>query len=106
MCIIIPIDGLPNGPLDAAADFHAIHLPKIRHNIHAVPTSNLVLVFEPVGHEHRAWRLAAIQELARELAPIRVNALVGADEHALDDAIGFLGDAPGITGQLLAVELG
>jgi hypothetical protein len=106
MGVTIPIEGLPGSPLDAAADFHAIHLPKIRHDVRAAQASNLVLVFAPAGHEHRAWRLAAIQELARELAPIRVNALVGADEHALDDAIGFLGDAPGITGQLLAVELG
>ena len=106
MCIIIPIDNLPDRPLDAAAEFHAIHLPKIRHDIHAVPTSNLVLVFEFAGPAHHAWRLAVIQELARELAPMRVNAVVGSDKHDLDEAILFCNDAPGITGQLLSVQNG
>ena len=103
MCIIIPIDDLPSGPLDAACEFHAVHLPRIRHNIHAVPVSNLVLVFGAAGPEHRAWRLAAIQELARELAPIRANAVAGNDEAARDEAVFYLNDSPGITGQLLTV---
>jgi hypothetical protein len=67
------------------------------------PPADVVLVFKPAGHEHHAWRLAAVQGLARELAPIRVNAVAGDDEIAINDAVLFLNDAPGITGQLLAV---
>lgn len=103
MCKIIPIRDLAEAPLDAAADFHAVHLSKIRHNLQAVPVSNLVVVFAPAGPEHRAWRLAAIQELARELAPMRVNGVAGAGEPELEEAIRFLKDSPGVTGQLLAV---
>ncbi|HEU4650861.1 MAG TPA: hypothetical protein VFS49_05545 [Croceibacterium sp.] len=106
MCVITPIDNLPSDPLDAAALFHADHLPKIRHNTGAIRPSNIVLVFEPAGSEHHAWRLAAIQGLAREFAPIRANAVVGNEKDSLDDAIAFLHDAPGVTGQLLEVGNG
>jgi hypothetical protein len=104
MCdIIIPIEDLTEAPLDAAADFCAIHLPEIRHNVRASPASNLVIVFAAAGPEHRAWRLAAIQELAREFAPIRVNGVAGNGKFERDEAIFFLNGAAGVTGQILAV---
>ena len=67
------------------------------------PPADVVLVFKPARQEHHAWRLAVVQGLARELAPIRVNAVVGDDEVAVDNTVMFLNEAPGITGQLLAV---
>jgi hypothetical protein len=103
---IIPIVDLPADPLAAAAEFHARELPRIRHNLIAQTTSDVVLVFRPAGHEHQAWRLAAVQGLARELAPIRVNGVAGEDESAVTDAGLFLNDAPGITGQLLSLHNG
>ncbi len=63
----------------------------------------LVIVFPPASHEHRAWRLAAVQELAREMAPRRVNGVVGADRQAIARTLAYLERAPGVTGQLLAV---
>jgi hypothetical protein len=104
MGLIMRIDGLPSGPLDAAAAFHAIHLPRIRHGIRAAPHANLVLVFAAAAAEHRAWRLAVIQHLARELAPVRVNGVAGSDAVGLDEATRFLDDSPGVTGQLLSVQ--
>ena len=97
---IIAIIDLPASPLDAAADFHSRELPRIRHHL---SPADIVLVFKPAGQEHHAWRIAAVQGLARELAPIRVNAVSGDDEVAVDNAVMFLNEAPGITGQLLAV---
>jgi hypothetical protein len=42
--------------------------------------------FPPANHEHRGWRLAAVQQLAREHAPRRVNAVETDDEEALANA--------------------
>lgn len=98
---VLRVDGLPDAPLDAAAAFHSQHLAKVRAALVAGDT--VALVFPPAGHEHRGWRLAAVQELAREAAPKRVNAVAGSDEDSIDEALAFLAEAPGITGQLLAV---
>ena len=62
------------------------------------------LVFEPADHTHHAWRLAAIQALAREIAPHRINGIVGNDDSAIQLTIDYLSNAPGITGQLLEVD--
>jgi NAD(P)-dependent dehydrogenase (short-subunit alcohol dehydrogenase family) len=98
---VLRAEGLPDGPLDAAAAFHARYLGEARAGF---AKADLVVVFPPAGHEQRAWRLAAVQELAREAAPRRVNGIVGDDEQALAEAVAFLASAPGVTGQLLAVD--
>jgi hypothetical protein len=96
------IPPLPSAPLDAAGAFHATHLAEARAALES--SDSLVLVFAPAGPEHRAWRLAVVQELAREATPKRVNAVAGSDEDAIGQALAFLGGAPGVTGQLLAVD--
>ena len=95
---------LPDAPLDAAADFYARILPAIRDDWEDV--EDIVVVFEPAGHEHRAWRVAAIQELAREVAPCRVNGVVMAQDNPIGcaDVLNYLDAAPGVTGQLLVVD--
>jgi hypothetical protein len=98
---VVRIEGLPEAPLDAAAAFHVNHLAAARAVIAA--GSDAVLLFAPAEYEHRGWRLAAVQDLAREAAPLTVNGLVGDDETALSAALSYLAGAPGITGQLLAV---
>jgi hypothetical protein len=95
---------LPETPLDAAADFYATDLPEIRDDSDIHTEHDIALVFAPAPHEHRGWRLAAVQELARELAPRRVNGIVGTNEDAIVRSIAFLDAAPGVTGQLLAVD--
>lgn len=97
---VLRVAGLPDAPLDAAAAFHATWLPQARELCGA---ADLVLAFPAAGHEHRAWRLAAVQELAREATPLRVNGVVGDDAEAIDQAAAYLADAQGVTGQLLAV---
>lgn len=92
---------LPPSPLDAASHFHTHVLPGIRADIAGM--DEVRLLFDPADHTHYAWRLAAVQSLARELAPARVNAIVGGDREALAEVTGFLARAPGVTGQMFEV---
>lgn len=101
---VLRLQGLPDNPLDAAAYFYAEKLPGIRAAFAETGERNLTIVFEPAGHEHRAWRLALVQELAREYAPGRVNALASDDERAIAAALGYLGGADGVTGQYLPLD--
>jgi hypothetical protein len=95
---VLRIEGLPESALDAAAAFHTEWLPRARAD------GDLVLVFPAAPYDHRGWRLAAVQDLAREAAPKRVNAVAGEDEQAIAETLAWLSAAPGITGQLLAVD--
>ena len=66
--------------------------------------SPLTLAFPPADHTHRAWRLAAVQALARAHAPLRLNAVAAADEVAVAAALRYLEAAEGITGQYLVLD--
>ena len=99
---VLNVAGLPAAPLDAAAAFHADHLPRARAAL--AEAGALAVLFEPAGPEHRGWRLAAVRELAREAAPKRVNAIVTTDDDASAETLAYLESASGITGQLLAVD--
>jgi hypothetical protein len=99
---VLRIEGLPNGALDAAARFHRDWLDRAREALGA--NEALALVFPAAAYDHRGWRLAAVQDLAREAAPKRVNGVAGSDEQAIATTIEWLAQAPGITGQLLAVD--
>lgn len=99
---VLRIEGLPESALDAAAAFHVEWLPKARGRL--AGHDALALVFGATAYDHRGWRLAAVQDLAREAAPARVNAVAGDDEAALSATLDWLARAPGITGQLLAVD--
>jgi hypothetical protein len=98
---LLRVGALPEGALDAAAAFHAEVLPKARDTLIG---EDLTLVFGPAAPEHRGWRLAAVQQLAREHAPLRVNALESDDEEAIAAAAAYVREAPGLTGQLLPLD--
>ena len=91
---------LPVGAVAAAAEFYAKVLPEI---VPPFSGEDLVVVFPPAPYDHRAWRLAAVQDLARAAAQARVNGIVGDEEAAIAETLDYLASAPGITGQLLAV---
>jgi len=99
---VLRVEGLPDAPLDAAAAFHVDWLPRARAALGE--RLDLALTFAPAGHQHRGWRLAAVQELAREAAPLRVNGLVGEGGEALAAMLDWLSQAEAITGQLLTVD--
>jgi NAD(P)-dependent dehydrogenase (short-subunit alcohol dehydrogenase family) len=69
-----------------------------------VDGEDIVLAFPAADHTHKGWRLAVVQQLARDAAPLRVNALSGGDEAAVAAAVAYLASAPGVTGQLLALD--
>ena len=94
---------LPEEALAAAARFHAEILPGMRAALAAMPP-HLTLVFPPVDHTHHGWRLSAVQGLAREYAPSRVNAVAGDDEVAIAAALAYLERADGVTGQVLRLD--
>jgi hypothetical protein len=99
---LLRVEALPGDALAAAARFHAEVLPKALAELKRGET--LTLVFAPADHTHRAWRLAAVQGLAREFAPVRVNALAAADERAIAATLAYLETAQGVTGQLLRLD--
>lgn len=112
--VVFRLMELPEAPLDAAAHFLSEHLPFVRQLLSgeaadqmpglAEEPDALALVFPPGGKDQQGWRLAIIQELAREAAPLRVNGIAGDDDEAIDAAADWLAQAPGITGQLFAVD--
>jgi hypothetical protein len=101
---VVRVGPLPVSAIEAAAAFHAKVLPGIL----APPRlgEDLVLIFPPAPYDHRGWRLAAVQDLARLAAPARVNGIAGDDEEVIGKTLAWLGEAPGITGQLLSVQTG
>ncbi|MFT4026963.1 MAG: hypothetical protein QM676_09200 [Novosphingobium sp.] len=85
----------------ASAQFHAEILPKALEVL--VGGEDVILAFPEADHSHRGWRLAVVRQLARDAAPLRVNALSGGDEAAIAAAVAYLAGAAGVTGQLLAL---
>ena len=97
---VLRLEALAESPLDAAAEFHACWLAEARRLLQQ--GADLVLLFPAAPHPHRAWRLAAVQELAREAAPQRVNGVEAGGVDATAATIAYLEDAPGVTGHLLS----
>lgn len=97
------VGNLPQQATSAAAIFHAEKLPDVLAAIAGKP-DHLALLFEPADHSHRGWRLAMIQNLAREYPPVRVNGLEGDDEAAIAATLAYLAQAPGVTGQMLPID--
>jgi len=95
---------LPADALAAAAQFHAEDLPKIRQTLGAASSPQFTIVFAPADHTHRAWQLAATQGLARQHAPLRINAIESDDDAAIAAAAAYLASAGGVTGQFLPLD--
>lgn len=105
---LLHLGPLSEDALEAAADFHARLLPSIEMTVLG-GADPLTLVFLPAdreggGHAHRAWRLAAVQGLARRFAPSRINAVESDEPDAIAAAARWLDGAGGVTGQLLPLD--
>jgi hypothetical protein len=98
--MLVRVGVLPDDALDAASAFHIEVLPRLR----ALPDAAITCVFPEAGHGHADWRRAAIQSLAREIAPRRINAVASEDEAAIVAAEAYLMTAGGVTGQYLPLD--
>lgn len=100
---VLFIGPLADDPLDAASDFHARILAGVEATVGG-GADPLTLVFEPAGKEHRAWRLAIVQGLARRFTPSRVNGVETDSAEALAATRVWLESVETITGQLFALD--
>jgi hypothetical protein len=96
--VLVRVGPLPDNALAAAAMFYAEWVDPPRAG------ADVLIVFPPADHSHRAWRLAAVQGLARQHAPLRVNAVASDDDAAIAGAAAYLAAAPGVTGQYLPLD--
>lgn len=101
--MLFRVGALPEDALDAAASFYADIVPQLRRELEKVEAS-LVIGFEPAAYTHNGWRLSAIQQLARDYAPLRINAVASDEEEAIAAAVAFLEQAEGVTGQLMPLD--
>jgi hypothetical protein len=99
---MLRVGALPAEALAASVHFHAVVLPRVLAVLDR--GESVTLVFAPADHRHRAWRLAVVQGLARQYAPLRINALASDDEEAIAAAAAYLAAAEGITGQYLPLD--
>lgn len=98
---------LPEAALDASAAFHARHVAAIRTTLADRPESppeSLVVIFPPAAYDHRGWRRAAIADLARAHAPVRVVGLADGEPAAVARILAYLETAQGVTGQFLTAD--
>lgn len=102
--MLVRVGPLPTAAIEAATLFHCEALPRVIEAIGKTDGELIVLVFGPADHTHRGWRLAAVQNLAREHAPLRVNGVSGTDEAAIAAAVRYLSAAPGVTGQYFVLD--
>lgn len=101
---LLGVGPLPADALAAAAQFHADMLPTIVEALQNSSSPQFTLVFAPADHTHRSWRLAVVQSLAREHAPLRVNGVESDDDVAIAAAAAYLASADGVTGQFLPLD--
>jgi len=97
------IASLPSNPLAASQAFFRDHLPEILAGL-TRSRGDLAILLPPAKTDHNDWRRGIARDLAREFAPVRVNIVGGGAQHAREEALAYLRDAPGITGQYLALN--
>lgn len=98
----LQVGPLPAGALDAAGVVMAFHLEAARALLALPDCTALAIILPPAPHDHTDWRRTLARDLAREVAPRRVNAVAGSPGSARDQMLRFLADAPGVTGQYLS----
>lgn len=100
---ILTIDDLPGDALGASARFHAGYVARVQQDA-ASGAASVAIVVPPAPVDHTDWRRAAVHDLARALAPVRVNMVAGRAGASLDATLAYLGNAPGVTGHYLRLD--
>lgn len=101
--VVLTVDGLAGDALSAAAGFHAGHVAQVQKEA-AGGADAVAIVVPPAPVDHTDWRRAAVHDLARALAPVRVNMVAGRAGASLDETLAYLGNAPGVTGHYLQLD--
>ncbi|MEQ8410904.1 MAG: hypothetical protein RIB52_05060 [Erythrobacter sp.] len=108
MQVVLTVEALPGKPLAASAAFHAQHLDRARRMLagegEGEGADALAIVMPAAGTDHDDWRRALARDLARAASPKRVNVVGGAPGKAREEALAYLADAPGITGQYIPLS--
>ena len=99
---VLRIEALPEGALEAAAKFHGEWRDRAQALLEREEA--LVIVVPSAPYDHTDWRRAAARDLARAVAPKRVNLLAGDNEPVIAAALAYLAAAPGVTGQYLPLD--
>ena len=99
---VLRIDALPDSALDAAATFYSEWGAQAQFLLGQEDA--LAIVLPPAPYDHADWRRAAARDLARAVAPKRVNVIASDDERAITAALAYLTAAPGVTGQYLPLD--
>lgn len=100
---VLTVGALSAAALDAASQFHHEWVEQIRQQAEQGADA-VAIVMRPAPVDHTDWRRAAARDLARALAPVRVNVLSGSDETAISATLTYLGNAPGVTGHYLPLH--
>ena len=100
---VLTVDDLPGDALGASARFHAGHVARVQQE-GADGAAAVVIVLPPAPVDHTDWRRAAAHDLARALAPVRVNMVAGRVGTSLDATLAYLGNASGVTGHYLQLD--
>jgi hypothetical protein len=101
--MLLAVGPLPDDPIAAAAAFHGEWVPRVLAALDA-GEAVVTLLFAPASHVHAGWREAAVQLLARERTPARINAIAGDDPGGIAATAAFIAGAPGFTGQYCVLD--
>jgi hypothetical protein len=101
--VILTVDDLPGDALGASARFHAGHVARVQQEA-VSGAAAVMIVVPPAPVDHTDWRRAAVHDLARALAPVRVNMVAGRAGESLEATLAYLGNAPGVTGHYLQLD--
>lgn len=102
---VVVVDDLPGDALGAAARFHAVHIERVAAAV-ARGAQAVAVALPPAPADHADWRRAAARDLARAHAPVRVNLVAGRAGDILEETLGYLAAAPGVTGHFLQLAPG
>lgn len=99
---VLRVDYLPAGAIQAAEEFQRQWLAQSRALL-VEGCSALAIVLPSAAPDHTDWRRALARDLARQVAPARVNVVAG-EGAAVDAALAYLDTASGVTGQYLRLD--
>lgn len=100
MQAVLRITNLPEPAVEAAAVYYSEWLDRVLGEC-ARGSQSVALLLPAASYDHSDWRRAAVRDLARRVAPVRINMVAGGDPAAVDAALSYLAAARAITGQVL-----